>query len=362
MNILVTGGLGFIGSHICVELLNKHYNVYIIDNLENSKSDIIDKIHNITLTKTNKQASLFIFDLTDKKEVDAFFSNHSIDIIIHCAGLKSVNKSIEVPLLYYNNNILMTLNLLDNVARYNIKEFIFSSSATVYGKQLMERNSSDYKSLLESDNIGCGISNPYGKSKYIQEIILEDFYRNKQHLNCVILRYFNPVGCHKSGIIGENPKGIPNNLMPYLLKVATNNNNNICETVNNGNNSMDIYKYLNVFGDDYNTCDGTCIRDYIHVCDLANAHIETLNFDKKMERNYWVFNVGNNKGTSVVEMIRCFEVENNINIPYKIINRRNGDEPYVVCNNDKIIKYTNWIPKYGLNDIVIDCWNFICKN
>lgn len=346
-NVLVTGGLGFIGSHICVELLKRNFNVSIIDNLENSNYNTFTKIQTISKTYDIHKFSMHQIDLLNKNKVYEFFENNNIDIIIHCAGKKSVSESITIPLDYYNSNINMTINLLEMVKIYKIQTFIFSSSATVYGNH----ESNNYFSLGEHSKVGQHISNPYGKTKYIQEMILHDFYKLYTNLQCYILRYFNPVGCHPSGIIGENPNNIPNNIMPYLLRVAKNNNISSL--------SQDkIYNTLTIFGNDYQTPDGTCIRDFIHVCDVARAHIDVLTH-KDDTNNVEIFNVGTGKGVSVLDLVKQFMYHNKIQIHYIVGDRRKGDEKITVCDNTKIVSLTEWRPVYSIKDIVMHSWNYI---
>lgn len=288
LTILVTGGLGFIGSHICVELLQKRYRVIILDNCSNSEESVYDAI--LHLTESNKTKCIFHrMDICNKSSCDTIFKKYTIHSIIHCAGKKSVNESILKPLRYYRENLTMTLNLLECVDTYNIPHFIFSSSATVYGESNMGNQ------LIETDIVGLRITNPYGQTKYMQEQIIRDFAMNNLDKTFVLLRYFNPVGAHPSGLIGENPKNNPNNLMPYLLRVAANN----CGIGYPG----DRYKMLTIFGTDYETPDGTCIRDFIHVVDLAKAHVNAIKIDAAYKGHVWVFNIGTGKGTSVQEMV-----------------------------------------------------------
>lgn len=363
INILITGGLGYIGSHICVELLNikdvlgKHlYNVFVIDNLENSDINTFNNIIKIS----NKENAIIdcsnffhidIFDLNDLIKLEKFFEINKIDIIIHCAGKKSVNESIKKPLEYYNLNLNITFNLLKMVEKYEIKQFVFSSSATVYGLSKKNNNSN----LLETSETGVNICNPYGKTKFFQEEILKDFYHNNPNLNCYILRYFNPVGCHPSGIIGENPKGIPNNIMPYIIRVAVNNNLQ-------KDFKEEYYNDLTIFGNNYDTHDGTCIRDFIHVSDLARGHIHVLNQKNNTNENVFIYNIGTGKGTSILELLNAFVHYNNKTINYKYGNRRQGDEKITVCNNNKILSFTEWRPIYNIKDIVEHSWKYICVN
>ena len=345
--IIITGGLGFIGSHICVELIEKGYNVIILDNLENSTEDVYRNILNIT--KSNVlNCQLHICDLRRKDDTHKLFNTMCTSIpitgIIHCAGKKAVNESIHNPLMYYNDNLSMTINMLECVEKYNIPNFIFSSSATVYGTA----NGNDI--LTEDSVIGVGITNPYGKTKYMQEEIIKDFAKKNKNTTFIILRYFNPVGAHKSGLIGENPNGIPNNLMPFILRVSANNNNigwfNEC------------YNVLTIYGKTYSTPDGTCQRDFIHVVDLAKAHVSVLDFNSKHNNNYWSFNVGTGNGTSVLDIVKAFKKYNNVKLEYVFGEKRTGDIPIVVCDCNKINTIVGWTPEYTLRDIVIDSWNF----
>jgi UDP-glucose 4-epimerase len=365
-NILVTGGLGFIGSHICVELLKMKttegiylYNVFIIDNLENSEYKTFNLILNTVLSDFQDEDLKYIlnrlhvsiFDLCDKEKTSKFFEMNKINTIIHCAGKKAVGESVKMPLLYYESNLSITLNILENVEKYNIEEFIFSSSATVYGN--CERN--DSSKLSEHSEVGINITNPYGKTKYFQEEILKDFYNINKNLKCYILRYFNPVGCHPSGIIGENPTGTPNNLMPYIIRVAANNNTTTLF-------QEEVYKQITIFGKDYNTEDGTCLRDYIHVCDLARAHIDVL-WHSNNEENIYIFNVGTGKGTSVKEMIHKFKDVNSLKtLNYVYGKKREGDLEITVCDNKKILELTPWTPKHDISDMVRHSWNYVKYN
>jgi UDP-glucose 4-epimerase len=329
--ILVTGGLGFIGSHIVVELLNNNYNVIVIDNLSNSKISVKNKIETIT----NKTFELFIFDICDVSLLEDIFIKYKISTIIHLAGLKSVNESIRNPLLYYNKNIISTLNLLKMVDKYNIIKFIFSSSATVYGTPTEIP-------LFENSQTGLNITNPYGKTKYMIEEIIKDYYINNNICKFIILRYFNPVGAHKSGLIGEDPNDIPNNLMPYILKVATNK-----------------YDKLSIYGNDYNTRDGTCIRDFIHVVDLAKAHVASINYNNLILET---FNVGTGKGTTVLELVHTFINVNDVNVLYQFTDRRDGDIESNYANVDKANNLLNWKAEYSIEDMCRDAYNYAKNN
>ena len=341
MNILLTGGLGFIGSHTVVELVNSGNNVIIYDNLSNSKMDVLNKLYSLC----NKNKIIFIrgdvLNLNELKQLN----NYKIDTVVHFAAFKSVNESIKLPLEYYQNNITGLLNLLNYCNKMNINNFIFSSSATVYG--------TSNSPLFESSNIGIGISNPYGQTKYMAEQILKDFSKSQSKFNIICLRYFNPVGAHKSGLIGEDPNDIPNNLMPYVLRVAVKNNLN--------SNLDDVYNYLSIFGSDYDTPDGTCQRDFIHVVDLAKAHVAAV---KKIGsfNNFEVFNVGTGKGTSVLEIVESFKNINNIKLPYVMKDRRPGDNAITFCDCKKANKMLEWKAELDINDICLDTYNFAKSN
>lgn len=337
--ILVTGGLGFIGSHTCVHLLENNYNIIVIDNLNNSKPEVKEKIQNIT----GKKIIFFKIDLLDKDNLWKIFNDFSIIGVIHFAGYKAVNESIQQPLLYYNNNIMSTINLLDIMVQFNVYNLIFSSSSTVYG-------SANKAPFNENSIIGQGITNPYGKTKYMIEQILEDCQKADPNFKITSLRYFNPVGAHSSGIIGESPNDIPNNLMPFILKVCIHNNIVSID---------DSYNSLNIYGNDYDTPDGSAIRDYIHVEDLAEAHLLAL---KNIQRGYNVYNVGTGNGTSVIQMVNNFKRVNNINLPYSLKDRREGDLDIVYSDCNKVIDDWNWKPSRSLDDICKDAWNFAVKN
>jgi UDP-glucose 4-epimerase len=311
--VLVTGGLGFIGSHTCVELLNNNFNVIVIDNLFNSKLKVIHSIEKIT----NKKIKFYKIDLLHKNKLENIFINHQIDLVIHFAGLKSVNESISKPLLYYDNNITGSINLFKLMEKYNIFNLIFSSSATVYGNP-------DKYPVDENTQTGNGITNPYGQTKYMIEQILKDLYNSNNKWNITCLRYFNPVGAHPSGLIGEDPNDIPNNLFPHILSGK-----------------------LTIFGNDYETSDGTCIRDFIHVVDLSNGHIKAI--DKL--KGYNVYNLGTGKGTSVLQFINTFEKVNNVKIDYTFGDRRKGDICMIYANVDKANKQLNWKTIYSINDV-----------
>ena len=341
MNILLTGGLGFIGSHTVVELVNSGNNVIIYDNLSNSKIEVLNKLYK--LCDKNKITFIKgdILNLDELKQLN----NYKIDTVVHFAAFKSVNESIKLPLEYYQNNITGLLNLLNYCNTMNINNFIFSSSTTVYGNSISP--------LFEDSNIGIGISNPYGQTKYMGEQILKDFSKSQSKFNIICLRYFNPVGAHKSGLIGEDPNDIPNNLMPYVLRVAVKNNLN--------SNLDDVYNYLSIYGSDYDTPDGTCQRDFIHVVDLAKAHVAAVKKIGSFD-NFEVFNIGTGKGTSVLEIVESFRDINNIKLPYVMKDRRQGDNAVTFCDCQKANKMLEWKADLDINDICLDTYNFAKSN
>jgi len=342
-NIIITGGTGFIGSHTCIELLTSaNYNIIIIDNLCNSKQNVIDKIEKITKTKN---ITFYNNDLLNKQEIDKIFQKYNPYAVIHFAGLKAVGESIKYPCNYYQNNLISTLNLIEIMDKYQCYNLIFSSSATVYGKQ---------ESPLKEDYIiGQNITNPYGQTKFMIEQILKDICISNNKWNIISLRYFNPIGAHKSGLIGENPNDIPNNLMPYILKVAVNNNTS--------KNLGIQFNNLKIFGHDYDTPDKTCQRDFIHVVDLAKGHISAL--DKINELNgYHVFNLGTGNPTSVLEIINIFKKANNVKLPYDFSPRREGDLDICFCDPDYTYKILNWKALLSVEDMCIDSWKFQLNN
>lgn len=324
MQILVTGGCGYIGSHTVIELLMRNNTTIIIDNLSNSSIDAIEKIKMIT----SKTPIFYHGDVGDTNLLEMIFTNYNIDVVIHFAGCKSVNESIANPLMYYQNNLLTTLNLIKIMEKNKIYNIIFSSSATVYGSSISP--------VSESNATGLNITNPYGKTKYIIEEFLKDLYFSNKKWTIFILRYFNPVGSHKSGIICENPKNIPNNLMPVIMKCAINN------------------EKLSIYGSDYDTVDGTCVRDFIHVVDLANGHCSCLELLNKNE--IYIINLGTGIGTTIKHLIESFATANNIQINYKYVDRRHGDVAISFANNDYARKILKWTPIYGINDMCIDSW------
>ena len=331
MKILVTGGAGYIGSHTCVELLNENYDIVVLDNLSNSSKESLNRVKNIT----GKSLDFYKADLLDKKQIIAVFSEHKIDAVIHFAGLKAVGESVSIPLRYFHNNITGTLNLLAVMDEFNVKNIVFSSSATVYG---------DPASLPIKEDFPLCATNPYGRTKLMIEEILQDVYISDKNWNIALLRYFNPVGAHKSGEIGEDPFGIPNNLMPYISQVA-----------------IGHLPWLSVFGNDYNTPDGTGVRDYIHVVDLALGHIKTL---PKLFTNpgLLIYNLGTGSGYSVLEMIKGLEAASNKKIPYKIVDRRPGDIDACFADPAKAKEELGWETKKTLTDMCKDAWNWQKKN
>lgn len=331
MKILVTGGCGFIGSHTCCELLDNNYEVVIIDNLSNSKEDVIDKIKKIT----NKNLKFYKGDLCDKALVDKIFKEENIDAVIHFAGLKAVGESVKKPLLYYRNNIDSTLTLLEVMSKYNCKKLVFSSSATVYGNP---------KTLPIKENFDLKTTNPYGSTKLYIEGILKDLYNSDNEWSIAVLRYFNPIGAHKSYLIGENPNDIPNNLMPYIVKVATKK-----------------LEQLSIFGNDYNTIDGTGVRDYIHVVDLAIGHIKAIELINK-EKGIDFYNLGTGHGYSVLEIVKTFEKVNNIKVNYKITDRRPGDIDACYADCSYALKKLNFKATKTIEEMVKDSYEYAKRN
>ena len=330
MKILVTGGLGFIGSHTCVELIKKDHEIIIVDNLYNSKEEVVDKLETIT----GVRVKLYKYDLLQKEKVEEIFKENEIDAVIHFAGYKAVGESVKKPLMYYSNNLQSTINLLEVMQEYNVKKLVFSSSATVYG---------DPGCPKYVEEMGRGeTTNPYGTTKAMIEKILEDLYASDNSWDISILRYFNPVGAHESGLIGEEPNGIPNNLMPYVMKVAS--------------GKLEI---LSIFGNDYPTVDGTGVRDFIHVVDLAKGHVSALD---KMKKGLNIYNLGSGKGVSVLELVTTFEKVNNIKVNYKIVERRPGDLAEYYADPSKALKELDWKTEKTLGDICKDSWNFEKNN
>ena len=329
MKILVTGGAGYIGSHTCVELLNNGYEVIVLDNFSNSDERVIDNIKKIT----NKELKLYTGDMIDRELIRRIFNENEIDAVIDFAAYKAVGESVEKPVMYYQNNVSTLLNLLSVMQEFNVKKFVFSSSATVYGEPKRVP-------ITEDDPTG-NTTNPYGTSKLMVEKILKDLYISDNSWDIAILRYFNPVGAHESGLIGEAPKGKPNNLMPFICKVA----------------KGELPKLM-VYGNDYDTIDGTGVRDYIHVVDLAIGHIKALEKLNKEEKGLYIYNLGTGQGYSVLEMIKSFEKVNNLKINYEITDRRPGDIPVCYSDTSKSQRELNFSTKKSLDDMCRDSWNF----
>ena len=327
--ILVTGGAGFIGSHTCVELLNHNYNIVVMDNFVNSSMGAVEAIRTIT----KKDFPFYECDMLDEAAFEKVFAENKIDAVIHFAGLKAVGESVHKPLEYYHNNLTGTLNLLKLMRKYGVHQIVFSSSATVYG-------SKNPVPFCEDMPIG-GTTNPYGTTKVMIEQILQDTCVADKDLKVALLRYFNPIGAHPSGLIGENPNGIPNNLMPYVARVAAG-----------------ILPCLSVYGDDYNTPDGTGVRDYIHVCDLASGHISAL---EKLDtvNGCVIYNLGTGCGSSVLDVVHAFEKASGKKVNYKIVARRDGDIATCYADVSKAQKELHWEAKYNLDDMCRDSWNFI---
>ena len=330
MSVLVTGGAGYIGSHTVVELLNENKEVIVVDNFSNSKPEMLDRIKKIT----NKDFKFYELDYSNKEKMDKVFAENKIDSVIHFAGYKAVGESVEKPIEYYTNNVSGTLNLLDVMRKHNVKTIIFSSSATVYGDP-------EVVPLTEMCKIG-GTTNPYGSSKLFIEQILKDVYKSDNTWDVCILRYFNPIGSHESGIIGEEPQGRPNNLMPYIVRVASGE-----------------LEELSIFGNDYNTPDGTGVRDYIHVVDLAKGHIKALEKLEKEKSGIYIYNLGTGKGYSVLDMVHAFEKTTGQKIKYKITERRAGDIATCYADATKAKEELNWVAEKTLEDMCRDSWNYI---
>ncbi len=325
MNILVTGGLGFIGSHTCVELIEKKHRVIILDNFSNSKIETLDKIKEITGNKP----VFYRIDVTNESNLEEVFKKHKFDGVIHFAGLKAVGESIDRPILYYYNNLVATLILSKLCIKHRVNKFVFSSSATVYGEK--------ESPLIEDMGLGK-TTNPYGETKAMSERILSDIAYANPSFGLTLLRYFNPIGAHKSGLIGEDPNGIPNNLMPFITKVAKRE-----------------LKELSIFGNDYDTPDGTGIRDYIHVVDLAKGHVKAI---EMLDKGVEIFNLGTGRGTSVLELLNAFISVNEIKVPYKIVERRKGDIAVCYADVSKAKDKLGWQAKLSIEDMVRDSWRF----
>lgn len=332
MRVLITGGAGYIGSHIVADLAEKKYKPIILDNFSNSSPKIIPVLEKIT----GQKLEVYKIDLKDKDRVFEFFSNTKIDAVIHLAAYKAVGESVEEPLKYYENNISGIVNLLNAMKKNKVYNFIFSSSATVYG---------DSKTIPIPETAPLSATNPYGNTKLFSEKILSDLAFSDKNWSIISLRYFNPLGAHKSADIGELPSGIPNNLFPYIAQVA-----------------LGKLPCLNVFGDDYNTEDGTCIRDYIHICDLAGGHTAALSKIESGFKGFDVYNLGTGRGYSVLEIIKTFEKVSGLKLPTKITSRRAGDVPIICANSDKANRELNWTAKFNLEQMCKDGWAWYKKH
>ncbi len=331
-NILITGGAGYIGSHIAVGLLDKNYKVIVYDNLTNSSKISVKRVEEIT----GKNITFYEADILDEKKLSEVFKKEKIDVVIHCAALKSVGESVKKPLEYYHNNITGTLSLLKIMRKYSCKNIIFSSSATVYG---------DPESVPITEDFPKGTcTNPYGWTKSMMEQIMTDLQKSDPEWKVVLLRYFNPIGAHKSGKIGEDPQGIPNNLLPYIAQVAV--------------GKLD---YLSVFGDDYDTVDGTGVRDYIHVVDLAKGHVLAVDKIDKL-KGVSIFNLATGKGYSVLEVLKAFEKACGKKISYKIVERREGDIAKCFADASKAYKILGWKAKKDIDEMCEDSWRWQLQN
>ena len=331
MNVLVCGGAGYIGSHICVELLDAGYEVTVIDDFSNSKPEVLEHIKEIT----GKVVKFYEFNILDEEKTESVFKENKIDAVIHCAAFKAVGESVEKPIEYYTNNLTTTLIVSKMMKKYNVNQIVFSSSATVYG---------DPETVPITEDCKLGeTTNPYGTSKAMMERILTDVQHACPQMSVTLLRYFNPIGAHESGLIGEDPKGIPNNLMPYIMKVATGE-----------------LECLGVFGDDYDTPDGTGVRDYIHVVDLAKGHVKAIEHYAKP--GVHICNLGTGTGYSVLDLVKTFERVNNVKVNYTIKDRRPGDIATCYANPERAKKELGWVATKGIEDMCRDTWNYALKH
>lgn len=331
MNILVTGGAGYIGSHTLIELIADGHTAVVVDNLSNSSQEALRRVEKIT----GVTVPFYEFDLRDKEKLSNLFASNTFDAVIHFAGLKAVGESVAKPLAYYSNNIDSTLVLLEVMNEYGVKKLIFSSSATVYGEP-------EELPLRETSRIGVGITNPYGQTKFMLEQILRDVSVANSAMEVALLRYFNPVGAHKSGLIGEDPSDIPNNLMPYISQVA-----------------VGKLEKLSVFGNDYDTVDGTAVRDYIHVIDLARGHVAALNH---MKMGAHAYNLATGQGTSVLQLVTAFEKASGKAVPYKIAPRRPGDVTACYASPEKAKQELGWKTEKTIEDACVDSWRWQSQN
>ena len=328
--ILVTGGAGYIGTHTCVELLNKGEEVVVLDNFSNSSPEALENVKKIT----GKDIKLYEGNMIDRDILEKIFNENDIEAVIDFAAYKAVGESVQKPVEYYTNNVSTVLVLLDEMKKHNVKTLVFSSSATVYGDP-------EIVPITEDCKVG-GTTNPYGTSKLMVEQILQDLYKSDNEWNIAILRYFNPVGAHESGLIGEEPQGIPNNLMPYIVRVAAGQ-----------------LEQLSVFGNDYNTPDGTGVRDYIHVVDLAKGHLKALEKLEKEQTGMYIYNLGTGTGYSVLDMVKAFETATGKEVKYKIVERRDGDIATCYSDPEKAKKELGWEAEKTLEDMCKDSWKYI---
>lgn len=331
MNVLVCGGTGYIGSHICVELLNAGYEVTVIDDFSNSRPEVLGYIKQIT----GKEVKFYEFNILDEEKTEAVFKENKLDAVIHCAAFKAVGESVEKPIEYYTNNLTTTLIVSKMMKKYHVNQIVFSSSATVYG---------DPETVPITEDCKLGeTTNPYGTSKAMMERILTDVQHACPEMSVTLLRYFNPIGAHESGLIGEEPKGIPNNLMPYIMKVATGE-----------------LECLGVFGDDYDTHDGTGVRDYIHVVDLAKGHVKAI--EHYANPGVHICNLGTGTGYSVLDLVKAFERVNNVKVKYVIKDRRPGDIATCYANPARAKEELDWVATKGIDEMCRDTWNYALKH
>ena len=331
MNVLVCGGTGYIGSHVCVELLNAGYEVTVIDDFSNSRPEVLGYIKQIT----GKEVKFYEFNILDEEKTEAVFKENKLDAVIHCAAFKAVGESVEKPIEYYTNNLMTTLIVSKMMKKYHVNQIVFSSSATVYG---------DPETVPITEDCKLGeTTNPYGTSKAMMERILTDVQHACPEMSVTLLRYFNPIGAHESGLIGEDPKGIPNNLMPYIMKVATGE-----------------LECLGVFGDDYDTHDGTGVRDYIHVVDLAKGHVKAI--EHYANPGVHICNLGTGTGYSVLDLVKAFERVNNVKVKYVIKDRRPGDIATCYANPARAKEELDWVATKGIDEMCRDTWNYALKH
>ena len=331
MNVLVCGGTGYIGSHICVELLNAGYEVTVIDDFSNSRPEVLGYIKQIT----GKEVKFYEFNILDEEKTEAVFKENKLDAVIHCAAFKAVGESVEKPIEYYTNNLTTTLIVSKMMKKYHVNQIVFSSSATVYG---------DPETVPITEDCKLGeTTNPYGTSKAMMERILTDVQHACPEMSVTLLRYFNPIGAHESGLIGEDPKGIPNNLMPYIMKVATGE-----------------LECLGVFGDDYDTHDGTGVRDYIHVVDLAKGHVKAI--EHYANPGVHICNLGTGTGYSVLDLVKAFERVNNVKVKYVIKDRRPGDIATCYAHPARAKEELDWVATKGIDEMCRDTWNYALKH